>query len=65
MSERGEGHLFMISVLLQGHGANWVHDTPMTLNVRAWSLHEAMRTAAEVPLAEWGGMEDDEDEATT
>ncbi len=58
------GHLFRISVtgtmsfrvVGEPHhaDADWESE-PWTVEVRAWSLPEAMRKAAELPLTAWGG----------
>lgn len=65
----GEGHLFEISVRLRGRyqtasgeygDADYWHEEPMVVQVRAWDLPAALRRAAELPLNDWFPEEEPE-----
>jgi len=48
----GGRHTFTVTVNVRGHGANWSSDMAPQ-QVSAYSLSEALRLAAEIPLGEW------------
>jgi hypothetical protein len=58
-----DGHTFRLEVHVRGSyglvgltgrtDSDWMGEPPLTLEVRAWNLHDALRLAATRPLADW------------